>query len=165
MEDLLEHILDQIGDHVSEHEIRLGELSLTVQREAIIRVLTFLRDDSAVDCKLLLDVAGVDYPERPERFEIVYILLSVRQNHRLKVKVRTDEDTPVPSVAGVCSVTPRTGIAASNRSCEPLKLRVIDIGAPASASRCSSMKRNIWKYALPSASDIAAGSGWDVAGR
>ena len=103
MQDLAEHILEEIGDLVTEHEIRLGELMLTVPRDAIVRVMTFLRDDSSVDCKLLMDVAGVDYPERPERFEVVYNLLSVRQNHRVRVKVRTDEDSPVPSVAQVFS--------------------------------------------------------------
>ena len=103
MEDLAEHILEEIGDLVTGHEIRLGELMVTVRRDAIGRVLTFLRDDSACDCKQLMDVAGVDYPERPERFEVVYNLLSVRQNHRVRVKVQTDEDTPVPSVADIFS--------------------------------------------------------------
>ena len=103
MEDLAEHIADQIGDILIGHEIRLGELMLTVRRDAIVRALTFLRDDSTVDCKMLVDVCGVDYPDRPERFEVVYNLLSVRQNHRIRVKVTTDEDTPVPSVAEVFS--------------------------------------------------------------
>ncbi|MEQ9125531.1 MAG: NADH-quinone oxidoreductase subunit C [Alphaproteobacteria bacterium] len=103
MQDLAEHIADQIGDILIGHEIRLGELMLTVRRDAIVRALTFLRDDSTVDCKMLVDVCGVDYPDRPERFEVVYNLLSVRQNHRVRVKVATDEDTPVPSVAEVFS--------------------------------------------------------------
>jgi len=103
VEDLAEHIADQIGDILIGHEIRLGELMLTVRRDAIVRALTFLRDDSTVDCKMLVDVCGVDYPDRPERFEVVYNLLSVRQNHRIRVKVTTDEDTPVPSVAEVFS--------------------------------------------------------------
>ncbi len=101
MRNLAEHIVDNIGDIVLSHSIRLGELTLIVRRDAIIRALTFLRDDATVECKLLLDVCGVDYPGRPERFEVVYNLLSVRQNHRVRVKVTTDEDTPVPSVAGV----------------------------------------------------------------
>ena len=103
MEDLAEHIAENIGDILIGHEIRLGELILTVRRDAIGRALTFLRDDGAVDCKILLDVCGVDYPDRPERFEVVYNLLSVGQNHRVRVKVTTDEDTPVPSVAEVFS--------------------------------------------------------------
>lgn len=103
MEELAEYIVDEIGDIVLEHEIRLGELILTVRRDAIERALVFLRDDSTVDCKILLDVCGVDFPSRPERFEVVYNLLSVRQNHRVRVKVTTDEDTPVPSVASAFS--------------------------------------------------------------
>ncbi len=103
MEDLAEHIVEQIGDVVLAHEIRLGELTLTVRRDGIARALTFLRDDSSVDCKILVDVCGVDYPGRAERFDVVYNLLSLRQNHRVRVKVTTDEDTPVPSVAGVFS--------------------------------------------------------------
>jgi len=103
VEDLAEHIAENIGDILIGHEIRLGELILTVRRDAIGRALTFLRDDGAVDCKILLDVCGVDYPDRPERFEVVYNLLSVGQNHRVRVKVTTDEDTPVPSVAEVFS--------------------------------------------------------------
>lgn len=103
MEDLAEHIVEQIGDVVLAHEIRLGELALTVRRDAIVRALTFLRDDSSVDCKVLVDVCGVDYPGRTERFDVVYNLLSLRQNHRVRVKVTTDEDTPVPSVAEVFS--------------------------------------------------------------
>ncbi len=98
VEDLAEHITAEIGDILIGHEIRLGELMLTVRRDAIVRTLCFLRDDSASDCKILVDICGVDYPDRPERFEVVYNLLSVRQNHRVRVKVCTNEDTPVPSV-------------------------------------------------------------------
>jgi NADH-quinone oxidoreductase subunit C len=101
LEELAEHIVEEIGDLVLSHEVRLGELMLTVRRDAIVRVLSFLKDDGTVDCKTLVDVCGVDYPGRPERFEVVYNLLSVRQNHRVRVKLTTDEDTPVPSVVGV----------------------------------------------------------------
>lgn len=103
MQELAEYIVEEIGDLVLSHEIRLGELTLIVRRDAVTRALAFLRDDSTVDCKILADVCGVDFPGRPERFEVVYNLLSVRQNHRVRVKVTTDEDTPVPSVAEVFS--------------------------------------------------------------
>lgn len=103
MEELAEYIVDEIGDLVLDHEIRLGELMLTVQRDRLLQTLTFLRDDSTVDCKILVDVCGVDYPGRPERFEIVYNLLSIRQNHRVRVKTSTDEDTAVPSAAEIFS--------------------------------------------------------------
>lgn len=68
-----------------------------------MRALTFLRDDTNCLFKILVDVCGVDYPEREERFEVVYHLLSLKHNQRIRVKVSTDEDTPVPSVVGVFS--------------------------------------------------------------
>jgi NADH-quinone oxidoreductase subunit C len=103
MQNLSEHIAESIGDILVSREVQLNELVLTVRRDAIVRALTFLRDDSTADCKMLVDVCGVDYPSREERFEVVYNLLSLRQNHRVRVKVTTDEDTPVPSVAEVFS--------------------------------------------------------------
>jgi NADH-quinone oxidoreductase subunit C len=74
-----------------------------VERAAIVKVMSFLRDESQCQFKMLVDVCGVDYPERPERFEIVYNLLSLKHNQRIRVKVTTDEDTPVPSVTSVFS--------------------------------------------------------------
>jgi NADH-quinone oxidoreductase subunit C len=103
MQNLSEHIAEHLGDILVSREVRLNELILTVRKDAIVRALTFLRDDSTVDCKMLVDVCGVDYPSREERFEVVYNLLSLRQNHRVRVKITTDEDTPVPSVAEVFS--------------------------------------------------------------
>jgi NADH-quinone oxidoreductase subunit C len=103
MQNLSEHIAESIGDILVSREVQLNELVLTVRRDAIVEALTFLRDDSTADCKMLVDVCGVDYPSREERFEVVYNLLSLRQNHRVRVKVTTDEDTPVPSVAEVFS--------------------------------------------------------------
>ena len=78
-----------------------GELTLTVKRESLIKVATFLRDDAAMLFKILLDVCGVDYPERPERFEAVYHFLSTRHNQRIRLKVITNETTPVPSLVDV----------------------------------------------------------------
>jgi NADH-quinone oxidoreductase subunit C len=103
MQNLSEHIAEHLGDILVSREVRLNELILTVRKDAIVRALTFLRDDSTVDCKMLVDVCGVDYPSREERFEVVYNLLSLRQNHRVRVKITTDEDTPVLSVAEVFS--------------------------------------------------------------
>jgi NADH-quinone oxidoreductase subunit C len=96
-------ILDRLPGAVLSHETVVGELILTVQRERVVEVMTFLRDDPACMFKVLVDVCGVDYPERPERFEVVYNLLSLRHNARIRVKVATDEATPVPSVTGVFS--------------------------------------------------------------
>jgi NADH-quinone oxidoreductase subunit C len=78
-------------------------LMVTVRGAAIVRVLTFLRDDTNCQFKLLMDLCGVDYPEREQRFDVVYNLLSLKQNQRVRVKVATDETTPVPSVTSVYS--------------------------------------------------------------
>ncbi|MCF8480012.1 MAG: NADH-quinone oxidoreductase subunit C [Rhodospirillum sp.] len=82
-------------------EMALDELQVIAQRPSIAKVLTFLRDDSACQFKQLVDICGVDYPERGERFEVVYNLLSIYQNQRIRVKVSASEDTPVPSVTGL----------------------------------------------------------------
>jgi NADH-quinone oxidoreductase subunit C len=94
-------IQSALGDAVVGVEVSLNELIVTVQRTAIIRVLTALRDTPAYAFEQLLDVTAADYPDRAERFEVVYILLSLKNNQRVRVKLSTDEDTPVPSVAGV----------------------------------------------------------------
>jgi len=83
---------------VSAHEAH-GEMILTVRRDAIEDALRALRDDH--EYQQLMEIAGVDYPDRAERFEVVYMLLSVTRNHRLLVKVSTDEATPVPTVTGL----------------------------------------------------------------
>jgi len=80
---------------ISAHEAH-GEVVLIVARDAIVDVLRELRDQH--EYQQLMEMAGVDYPERPERFEVVYMLLSVTKNHRLLVKVNAAEDTPVPTV-------------------------------------------------------------------
>jgi NADH-quinone oxidoreductase subunit C len=88
---------------VVDNIVRHGQAIVTVKREAIAAVLTKLRDEPALNFEVLCDIAGADYPERPERFEIVYNLLSHKHNKRVRVKVTTDEATPVPSVTGVYS--------------------------------------------------------------
>ena len=103
LRDLGEYITGRLAKNVKMLDFRLGELSLEVQTEDIVRVLTFLRDDVNCRFKQLVDVCGVDYPEREPRFEIVYNLLSLKNNSRIRIKVRTDEDTPVPTVTGVFS--------------------------------------------------------------
>ncbi len=79
-----------------------GEISFTVDRKKLPAVLTKLRDDH--EYQQLVEIAGVDYPDRAERFEIVYHLLSLTKNHRVRVKVSTDEDTPVPTVTHIWEV-------------------------------------------------------------
>jgi NADH-quinone oxidoreductase subunit C len=78
-----------------------GELTLSAEAARIVDALTFLRDDPACQFVCLTDLSGVDYPEREKRFEIVYLLLSPKLNRRLRVKIETDEATPVPSVVSV----------------------------------------------------------------
>ena len=73
-----------------------GEIVFTVARDAIEDALRLLRDEH--DYQQLMEIAGVDYPGRPERFEVVYMLLSLTRNHRVMVKVTAAEDTPVPTV-------------------------------------------------------------------
>ena len=86
---------------VKEH---VGEITLTVKRDEIANVLKKLRDTSGLEYQQLMEIAGVDYPDRPERFEVVYQLLSLTKNRRLRVKLSTDEATPVPSVTSLWPV-------------------------------------------------------------
>jgi len=103
LKDLGEYITGQIPEDVTGYDLQLGELSITVRPESIVRVLTFLRDDVNCRFKQLMDVCGVDYPERELRFDVVYNLLSLTNNSRIRVKLETDEDTPVPTVTEVFS--------------------------------------------------------------
>jgi NADH-quinone oxidoreductase subunit C len=103
LKELSDHIAAAMGAHILSSEIRHGELMLRVQREAVARVMKFLRDDANCQFKMLVDLCGVDWPERPERLEVIYNLLSLKHNQRVRVKVSTNEDTPVPSVTSVFS--------------------------------------------------------------
>lgn len=99
--ELGDYISDTLGDVVIAQDGRLGELCLTIKRESILKVLKFLRDDVNCQFTTLLDVCGVDYPEEDERFEVVYNLLSMTHNLRIRLKLRTDEDTPVDSATSL----------------------------------------------------------------
>jgi NADH-quinone oxidoreductase subunit C len=90
-----------VGDALVDAKIAVGEVTLTVERGRIVDVLTRLRDAADLQFEVLLDIAGVDYPAREERFEVVYHLLSMRKNLRLRVKLSTNETEPVPSVIPV----------------------------------------------------------------
>ena len=82
-------------------KVEYEELTLLADRDRIVEVLTYLRDDAALRFHQLVDICGADYPERPQRFDVVYHLLSMIKNHRVRVKVQTDEDTPVPTTTQV----------------------------------------------------------------
>jgi NADH-quinone oxidoreductase subunit C len=103
LQELGEYIADALPQEIVETETGLDELTVLAQRGALVKVLTFLRDDANCQFQQLLDLCGVDYPQRDPRFEVVYNLLSLTHNRRIRVKVRTDEETPVPSVTGVFS--------------------------------------------------------------
>lgn len=99
--DLLEYLSKALPDVPG--EVIRGQLVLTARRDNILAVLQFLRDDPICDFQMLMDVCGADYPDRPERFEVVYNLLSLSKNHRVRVRVRAAEDVPVPSATGLFS--------------------------------------------------------------
>jgi NADH-quinone oxidoreductase subunit C len=101
LNELGEHVAASLGDAVLDRGIAYGELTILVQGDAIARVLTFLRDDPRCLFRSLMDLCGADYPGREKRFDVVYHLLSYRHNQRIRVKVQTDEVTPVPSVIEV----------------------------------------------------------------
>ena len=103
LRDLGELIAASLGEAVTSTEVSTGELVIHAEANQIVKVLTYLRDDANCRFKLLVDVCGVDYPENEQRFEIVYNLLSLTHNSRVRVKIATDEETPVPSVIGVFS--------------------------------------------------------------
>ncbi len=87
-----------LGDALLDVKEHVGEITLIVRRDQIASVLKTLRDTPGLEYQQLMEIAGVDYPDRPERFEIVYQLLSLTKNRRVRVKVSTDEATPVPTV-------------------------------------------------------------------
>jgi NADH-quinone oxidoreductase subunit C len=89
---------------VTSMNVSLGELTITAPRDGIVKLLTFLRDDSQCRFETLVDICACDYPTEAERFEVVYHMLSMRLNQRIRVKVRTDESTPVPSATAVFPV-------------------------------------------------------------
>jgi NADH-quinone oxidoreductase subunit C len=107
MTDVLTQLGSQIaaalGGDVRATDVQQGELAVVVAPAAIVRALTFLRDDPRCRFGTLADICGVDYPEREARFEIVYNLLSLPHNQRVRVKLNVGEDEAVPSAVGVFS--------------------------------------------------------------
>lgn len=106
LEELSGYIYGQRGSDVVARGIVKGELSFTIKRDHLIPFLLFLRDDARVKCQQLVDLCAVDYPANgpDQRFEVVYNLLSLRHNHRVRVKVQTGVSVPVPSVINVYRV-------------------------------------------------------------
>jgi len=101
LEALGQQIVANSAGALSNYEVMYGEVTLTGPATRIVEALTNLRDNPDFRFSILLDVCGADYPEREKRFDVVYHLLSMTKNLRVRVKVQTDEDTAVPSVTGV----------------------------------------------------------------
>lgn len=99
--ELGQYLQAKFGDQIDGHGLTNGELIVTVKAQNLLKLCKFLRDDTQCLFQQLIDVCGVDYPERDQRFEVVYNLLSLRHNLRCRIKVHTDEDTPVPSVVSL----------------------------------------------------------------
>ena len=101
VEQLKTEIQRALGADLVDASIELGELSVLVPRTRIAEVLRTLRDDPAIAMSQLMDICGADYPKRAERFDVVYHLLSLTRNLRIRVKVMTNEAEPVPSIREV----------------------------------------------------------------
>jgi NADH-quinone oxidoreductase subunit C len=100
--------LASLGEHikaghpgVTAASIAFGELTLETTAEHVVGLLTYLRDDPALQFVSFIDICGVDWPAREKRFDVVYHFLSPRKNRRIRIKVATDADTPVPSISDV----------------------------------------------------------------
>jgi NADH-quinone oxidoreductase subunit C len=99
--DLETHLKAKLDGAVLSSAITLGELTISVERAKIVDVLKFLRDDGRCRFEVLIDIAGVDWPARERRFDVVYHLLSPRLNQRIRIKLETDETNPVPTAIEV----------------------------------------------------------------
>ena len=95
------HVAGAMPGAVESHFVAFDEVTLEARADQIVPLMMFLRDDPRCQFQTLVDLCGVDFPERGQRFEVVYHLLSMRKNKRLRVKIRTDEATPVPTLVGV----------------------------------------------------------------
>jgi len=99
--------LEELGGYIKaafpsiESRVAAGELTILADSADIVRLIAYLRNDGECAFSILIDLAGVDYPNRARRFDVVYHLLSIAKNRRIRVKVETDESTPVPSIVSV----------------------------------------------------------------
>ena len=99
--ELSSYLSEARGNLIAASQLKYGELTLTTTGDNLIPLLTFLRDDAKCGFVNLTDICGVDWPQRELRFDVVYHILSPKKNLRIRVKVATDEDTPVPSACAV----------------------------------------------------------------
>ena len=98
---LSDHVASSLGEAVEDRAIAYDELTVVVRREDIVRAVTFLRDDPQCRFVCFIDLCGADYPARERRFDVVYHFLAPHHNRRIRLKLETDEATPVPSLSGV----------------------------------------------------------------
>lgn len=101
LEELGNHVRTALPGAVRGQQIALDQLTLEADPGEIVNVLRFLRDDPVCEFAVLIDICGVDWPQRAERFDVVYNLLSLTKNRRIRVKVLIDENTAVPSAVGL----------------------------------------------------------------
>jgi NADH-quinone oxidoreductase subunit C len=101
LEELAATITTALPGAVTGHSIAFGELTVTANAADIVKVATFLRDDPRCEFACFIDVTAVDWPARERRFDVVYHLLSPTKNARVRIKIETDEETPVASLIGV----------------------------------------------------------------
>lgn len=91
------YLLSSLPKFIQQYSVYKDELCIYISPEGVVPVLTFLRDHTNCQYKAVMDIAGADYPTRSKRFEVVYNLLSVKHNSRIRVKTYADEVSPVPS--------------------------------------------------------------------
>ncbi len=101
LNDLAAYLGEKLGDKIERAEIAFGELTVSVSAGSLIEVIAFLKRDTQCQFVSFVDISGADYPSRVRRFDVVYHLLSPRQNLRIRVKVQADEDNPVPSITDI----------------------------------------------------------------
>jgi len=101
LKELGEHIAASIENDVRDWHVAHGELTVRARADRIVQVMQFLRDDPIAKFRVMIDLCGVDYPQRSKRFEVVYHLLSMHNNTRIRVKARVGEDAAIPTITGV----------------------------------------------------------------
>jgi NADH-quinone oxidoreductase subunit C len=101
LDDIVARVAEVLGSRILTQDVAYEELTITVAPEAIVEVVTLLRDDPDLRFVSFVDICGVDWPQRAQRFDVVYHFLSPFTNHRIRIKVTTDADTAVPSISDV----------------------------------------------------------------
>ncbi|MGH6958018.1 MAG: NADH-quinone oxidoreductase subunit C [Caulobacteraceae bacterium] len=102
--ELGERAMAAAGGAALRYSVAFGEVTLVAETGRIVDLMTRLRDDPGLEFQQLIDLCGADYPQRPRRFDVVYHLLSMTKNRRIRVRLETDEATPVPSIVSVYPV-------------------------------------------------------------